>query len=46
MVKVVEKVLVNSTPIQPGQQVILICGFPIPAIRPTNLALLHRVGES
>ncbi len=46
MVQEVEKVLVNSTPIQPGQQVILICGFPIPAIRPTNLALLHRVGES
>jgi pyruvate kinase len=45
MVQVVEKTIIESTPIISGQQVILICGFPIPAIRPTNLALLHQVGE-
>ena len=45
MVAVVEKTMLASTPIEPGQQVVLICGFPIPAIRPTNLALLHQVGE-
>lgn len=45
MVKVVEKTMLASSPIEPGQQVVLICGFPIPAIRPTNLALLHQVGE-
>ncbi len=45
MVKVVEAAMIASTPIKPGQQVILICGFPIQAVRPTNLALLHTVGE-
>ena len=45
MVRVVEKTMLESSPIEAGQQVVLICGFPIPAIRPTNLALLHQVGE-
>jgi hypothetical protein len=44
MVNVVEKTIIESTPIMIGQQVVLICGFPIPAVRPTNLALLHQVG--
>lgn len=45
MVQVVEKELIASTPFQPGQQVVLICGFPVTDIRPTNLALLHTIGE-
>jgi pyruvate kinase len=46
MLETVEAALVASTPIEPGQQVVLICGFPIQAGLPANLALLHTVGES
>jgi pyruvate kinase len=45
MVLAVEAVMMSSTSLQPGQQVVLICGFPIPAVRPTNLAMLHTLGE-
>lgn len=45
MLKSVDAAMIASTPIQPGQQVVLICGFPVHAVRPTNMALLHRVGE-
>ncbi|MCQ3936887.1 MAG: pyruvate kinase [Chloroflexi bacterium] len=31
--------------IQPGQQVVLICGYPIGEQRPPNMALLHTVGS-
>lgn len=31
--------------IQPGQQVVLICGYPIGEQRPPNMALLHVVGS-
>jgi hypothetical protein len=41
----VEAAMLASTPIQPGQQVVLICGFPVDQVRPTNLALLHTVGK-
>jgi pyruvate kinase len=30
--------------IEPGQQVVLICGYPVGAQRPPNIALLHTVG--
>jgi pyruvate kinase len=46
MLIVVEEAMMTSTPIQPGQQVVLICGYPVDAVRPTNLALLHTVGSS
>jgi pyruvate kinase len=46
MVQVVEKTILDSAPITAGQQVIMICGFPIPSVRPTNLALLHTVGTA
>ena len=29
----------------PGQQVVVISGFPVDAVRPPNMALLHTVGE-
>lgn len=45
MLKAVEAAMIASTAIQPGQQVVLICGFPVHAVRPTNLALLHTVGD-
>jgi len=28
-----------------GEQVVLVCGFPVGAVRPPNMALLHTVGE-
>ena len=30
--------------VKPGDQVVLVCGFPVGALRPPNLALLHTVG--
>lgn len=39
----VESVLKKAGSIQPGQQVVLICGYPVDQVRPTNLALLHTV---
>lgn len=45
MLKHVEISLVAETPIRPGQQVVLICGFPVGARQATNLALLHTVGH-
>lgn len=44
MTKVVEEAMIKSTPVKPGQQVVLICGFPISSGCPANLALLHTVG--
>jgi pyruvate kinase len=41
----VESAILASNPISPGQQVVLICGFPVDQVRPTNLALLHTIGS-
>jgi pyruvate kinase len=46
MIQVVEKALLDSDASNPGQQVVMICGYPISAIRHTNMALLHTIGES
>ncbi len=40
----VETALRVSGSIQPGQQVVLISGFPVGAMRPPNMALLHTLG--
>lgn len=45
MLEKVENVLMASESITPGEQVVLICGFPIDEVRPSNLALLHTVGQ-
>jgi pyruvate kinase len=42
----VEKAMMAAGTIKPGQQVVLICGFPVDQVRPTNLALLHTVGST
>jgi len=34
-----------KTGIQPGDQVVMVCGFPVGSLRPPNMALLHNVGE-
>ena len=40
----VESALLAETPVQRGQQVVLICGFPVSEIRPSNTVMLHTVG--
>jgi pyruvate kinase len=45
MLRDVEKAIVTTTPLRPGQQVVLLSGFPIGALRPPNMALLHTIGE-
>ncbi len=44
MIQFAEIQLVKQSCIQPGQQVILLLGYPIHQNRPTNLALLHTIG--
>jgi pyruvate kinase len=41
----VDAALMKSQVVQLGDQVVLICGFPVGAVRPPNMALLHTVGE-
>ena len=43
MISTVEKAIIESTSIQPGQQVVLISGYPVGSFRLPNLALLHTV---
>ena len=45
MVQTVDNALLASGTLEPGQQVVLICGYPVQSIRPTNLALLHTIGQ-
>lgn len=42
----VDAALMRSQVVQLGDQVVLICGFPVGAVRPPNMALLHTVGEN
>src|SRR5271157_850432 len=41
----VDSALMQSEVVQSGDQVVLVCGFPVGAVRPPNMALLHTVGE-
>jgi len=41
----VDVALMNSDVVQLGNQVVVVCGFPVGAVRPPNMALLHTVGE-
>ena len=43
MFKSVESALRESGTVKPGQQVILVCGFPIGEMRPPNMVLLHML---
>lgn len=45
MILNVEEKLVGKMDFQAGQRVVLISGFPIGAMRSTNLALLHTIGS-
>jgi pyruvate kinase len=46
MITHVDKVVIEGTPVQPGQEIVLIAGFPIHKMVPPNLALLHTVKSS
>ena len=46
MLDLVDAALMRSDVVQIGDQVVLICGFPVGAVRPPNMALLHTVGEN
>ncbi|MEN4012807.1 MAG: pyruvate kinase [Bellilinea sp.] len=45
MIASVEAALVASTPIRKGDQVVIISGFPVGALRPPNISLLYTIGE-
>ena len=45
MLEHVDAALMRSDVVQPGDQVVLVCGFPVGALRPPNMALLYDVGE-
>ncbi len=45
MIASVDAALLSSTSIKPGDQVVVISGFPVGTLRPPNIALLHTVGE-
>lgn len=42
----VDSALMRSDVVRPGDQVVFVCGFPVGAVRPPNMALLHTVGEN
>jgi len=44
MFKCIEISLRDSGKVKSGQQVVLVCGFPIGEMRPPNMLLLHTVG--
>jgi len=46
MLHIVEQKMIEDSPIEAGQQVVLVCGYPIAASRPANMALLHTVGTT
>lgn len=45
MITHVEETMFKYTDIKEGQKVIIVSGFPIGAMRATNLALLHTIGS-
>ena len=45
MLNYIDSSLMRSEVVKSGEQVVLVCGFPVGAVRPPNMALLHTVGE-
>lgn len=45
MLHAIEVTIVDSGMVQPGQQVVLVCGYPVSEQRAANLALLHTLGK-
>ena len=44
MLDYVDEAMVASTPIASGQEVVVVCSFPVGSYRLPNLALLHEIG--
>jgi pyruvate kinase len=45
MLQRVDSSMLEGDMIKPGQQVVLVCSFPVGAMRMPNMALLHNVGS-
>ncbi len=45
MLEYVDHALTEGGLVQRGQQVVVVCGFPVGSMCPPNMALLHTVGE-
>jgi pyruvate kinase len=45
MLKCVEDTILKETPLQEGQEIVLVCGFPVGEMRPPNMAMLHNLGD-
>jgi pyruvate kinase len=43
MISHVDSTVIEGTPVEAGQEIVLIAGFPIHKMMPPNLALLHKV---
>jgi pyruvate kinase len=46
MLQHVDAAMLQNGMLKPGQQVVLVCGFPVGATRSPNMALLHAVGDN
>lgn len=46
MIKTVDEAILASTDLVKGQQVVIISGLPVSAMRKPNFALLHTIGET
>jgi pyruvate kinase len=45
MLQRVDASMLENQMVKPGQQVVLVCGFPVGMMRSPNMALLHTVGS-
>lgn len=45
MMTLIDGSIMKSGIVKSGEQVVLVCGFPVGSLRPPNMALLHTVGE-
>ena len=45
MLHYVDTAMIQNGMLKAGQQVVLVCGFPVGALRAPNMALLHTVGN-
>ncbi len=44
MLRCIENTILSETPLRTGQEVVMICGFPVGEMRPPNMAMLHTLG--
>ncbi len=45
MIGFVDSVMMQTDGVKKGDQIVLVCGFPVGTLRAPNMALLHTVGE-